>query len=428
MVNSATKTHKLTHILSTTRAKAVLTDAEGWGRVQEAALPAPPIVWTSAACAGAIALASVLEDSRGSHRPENAGIDLDLAAILFTSGSTGNPKGVMLTHRNLVAATVSVSTYLEHVEEDVILSVLPLSFGYGLCQLLTSFHVGARLVLERSFTYPAEVVALFDREQITGMAVVPTIAAILLRFGIEPKAAPRLRYLTTAGAAMPTPYVRQLRALWPQVRLYLMYGQTECIRISYLPPDEVDARPESVGRGMPNQEAYLVDEQGRRLPNGSQGELVVRGSHVMLGYWESPAETAAKLRPGPLPGETVLHTGDLFRTDAEGYLYFISRTDEIIKTRGEKVSPAEVEQVLYSIEGVAEAAAIGVPDEMLGQSVKAVIRLHPGAAVTKAQILRHCANNLENFMVPKHIEFRDVLPHTGNGKIAKRELMETATV
>jgi long-chain acyl-CoA synthetase len=197
---------------------------------------------------------------------------------------------------------------------------------------------------------------------------------------------------------------------------------TECKRISYLPPEELDQRPDSVGRGMPNQECWLVDEQGRRLPHGSVGELVVRGSHVMRGYWEKPAETAQRLRPGPLPGEQVLHTGDIFRTDAQGWLYFVGRSDDIIKSRGEKVSPREVENAICAIDGVADCAVIGVPDPLLGEAVKAFVALREGAQLSERQVIRHCLATLESFMAPAQVAFVDALPRTDSGKIRKLDL------
>jgi acyl-CoA synthetase (AMP-forming)/AMP-acid ligase II len=201
-----------------------------------------------------------------------------------------------------------------------------------------------------------------------------------------------------------------------------MYGLTECKRVSYLPPDQIDIRPASVGRGMPNEEIYIVDGAGRRAEAGVVGELVVRGSNVMKGYWELPEETDRMLKPGPLPGERVLHTGDLFRMDEEGYLYFVGRKDDIIKTRGEKVSPREVEDVLHAMPGVAEAAVIGVPDEVTGEAIKAVVRLQPGVRLTAGQVIHWCSLKLENFMVPKFVDFEGEFPKTSTGKISKREL------
>jgi long-chain acyl-CoA synthetase len=204
-----------------------------------------------------------------------------------------------------------------------------------------------------------------------------------------------------------------------------MYGLTECKRVSYLPPEEVDRRPDSVGRGMPNEEVFIVDEDGDRLESGV-GELVIRGSHVMQGYWRRPEDTARVLRPGRLPGERLLYSGDIFRMDADGYLYFVARKDDIIKSGGEKVSPKEVENVLHSLAGVAQAAVVGVPDPLLGEVVKAVVTLCDGAALTSTDVRRHCARHLEDFMVPKVVEFRTSMPTTSTGKIDRLSLHASA--
>jgi acyl-CoA synthetase (AMP-forming)/AMP-acid ligase II len=198
-----------------------------------------------------------------------------------------------------------------------------------------------------------------------------------------------------------------------------MYGLTECKRVSYLPPQQLDVRPSSVGRGMPGVEVWLVDDAGRRLPPGSTGELVVRGPNVMQGYWRKPEETAERLRRDPVTGDTVLHSGDIFRTDAEGWLYFVARRDDIIKSRGEKVSPREVEDVLHRLPGVREAAVVGVADPLLGEAVKAYVVLAPGTSYTARDVIRHCLGFLESFMVPKHVEFVAVLPRTDTGKVTR---------
>jgi len=233
-----------------------------------------------------------------------------------------------------------------------------------------------------------------------------------------------LRYITNTAAALPTEHVRRLREVFPKARLFSMYGLTECKRVSYLDPEMIDTRPASVGRGMPNEEVYLVDEDGRRLGPGETGELVVRGSNVMKGYWEDPVETAKRLRPGPYPWEQVLYTGDLFRTDAEGYLYFVGRKDDMIKSRGEKISPREIEEVLYSLDGVGEVAVVGVPDPLLGQAIKACITRRAGSNLTERDVLRHCARELEDFMVPTMVEFLDQLPMTSTGKISLRGIRQ----
>jgi acyl-CoA synthetase (AMP-forming)/AMP-acid ligase II len=333
----------------------------------------------------------------------------------------------MLTHRNVQAAAEACIAYLGNDERDVILNVLPLSHSYGLYQLLTAVKVGATLVLERSFAFPQAVLARMAAERVTGLPVVPTIAALLLRQDAPPGAFEHLRYLTVAGAALPPAHLDALRATLPRTRIFAMYGQTECKRIAWLPPEEIDRRPGSCGIPIPGTEAWIADEDGRRAPPGVVGELVVRGPHVMQGYWEDEAATRRALRPGPYPWERVLHTGDLFRADADGFLTFVGRMDDIIKTRGEKVSPKEVEAVLYELP-VEEVAVIGVPDPVLGMAVKAVLVPRPGIEITARDVRRHCAARLEEFMVPTLVEFRDALPKTDTGKISRRAVAGMAEV
>jgi amino acid adenylation domain-containing protein len=433
VVNPSTKGDKLAYILNNCRAVALITDfgkLEGIGGHQAQTPHLKTVVATGKEAGGrragdlrVISYEQVLHHTQGpSQPPPKRCIDIDLAALIYTSGSTGGPKGVMLTHLNIVAAATAITTYLENVPEDIILNVLPLSFDYGLYQVLMAFKVGATVILERSFAYPYAVVERLIHEKVTGFPIVPTISAVLLQLNLKQQDFSTLRYITNTAAALPPHHIHQLRQLFPQVKLYSMYGLTECKRVSYLPPDQLDVRPTSVGRGMPNEEVYVVDEAGHRVGPGVVGELVVRGSHVMKGYWELPEETAQVLKPGPLPGEQVLYTGDFFKMDDEGYLYFVGRKDDIIKSRGEKVSPKEIEDVLYSLDGVAEAAVVGVPDPVLGQAIKAVITLRDGARLTEQDLLRHCAQHLEDFMMPKFVEFRESLPKTSSGKISKREL------
>jgi len=435
MINPTTKADKLAYILNNCRARAVFLRARKLPALGPGSSATPHlqhvVVTDGSGSGGAAADKKLLSfdelirrHSEDTRPPAKQAIDVDLAALVYTSGSTGRPKGVMLTHLNMVAAATSITTYLENTADDVILSVLPMSFDYGLYQVLMGLKIGGTVILERSFAYPHAVLEKLVREKVTGFPLVPTMSAILLQMDLRKYDLSGLRYVTNTGAALPTEHILQLRKLLPHVLIYSMYGLTECKRVSYLPPDQIDKRPTSVGKGMPNEEVYIVDDEGRRVGPNVVGELVVRGSHVMKGYWELPEETDRMLKPGPLPGERVLYTGDLFRMDDEGYLYFVGRKDDIIKSRGEKVSPKEVENVLYSHPDIAEAAVIGVPDEILGQAIKAVVTLKVGARLTEKEVLRHCAARLEDFMVPKFVEFRQSLPKTTSGKIDKRELCE----
>jgi amino acid adenylation domain-containing protein len=435
VINPTTKADKLAFILNNSRAAALLTDARRralvativgrtphTGIVVQAGPPGPP---GPLAGKSELSFEDLTSPERDDSKPDNRCIDIDLAALIYTSGSTGAPKGVMLTHLNIVAAATSITTYLNNVSDDVILDVLPLSFDYGLYQVLMAFKVGATLVLERSFTYPHAVLETAVAEGVTGLPIVPTLSALLLQLDLRKYDLSRVRYVTNTAAALPTTHILELRRLLPHAQIFSMYGLTECKRVSYLPPDQIDMRPTSVGRGMPNEEVFIVDERGNRLAHGV-GELVIRGSNVMKGYWEMPEETNRMLRPGLLPGERVLYSGDLFRMDEEGYLYFLGRKDDIIKTRGEKVSPREVENVLYELPAIAEAAVVGIPDPVLGQALKAVLTLKEGATLTAQSVLLHCTERLENFMVPKVVEFRQAMPKTTTGKIDKKTLHLTA--
>lgn len=352
-----------------------------------------------------------------------ARIDQDLAAIIYTSGSTGRPKGVMLTHRNMVSAWATVQCYLGLREDDVIGLVLPPMFSYGLYNLLMGLGVGATVVLERSAAFPLRLAQLLERERVSVFPGVPTLFAALLDLpALEHLDLCPLRLVTNAAAALPLRHIDRIRAAWPRAGLLSMYGLTECMRASFMPVDQIDARPGSVGRGLPNQEHWLVDPAGMRLADGATGELVVRGSHVMRGYWKRPDETARRLKPGPIDGEFALHTGDLFRTDADGYLYFVARMDDIIKTRGEKVAPREVEDIIHRLDGVTGCAVIGIPDEAFGEAVKAYVTLRKGSTLAARDIVRHCLAHLENHMAPKFVEIIDELPRTESGKIRHAEL------
>jgi acyl-CoA ligase (AMP-forming) (exosortase A-associated) len=349
-------------------------------------------------------------------------IDIDLATIIYTSGSTGEPKGVVSAHCNVVAAARSISTYLKNTEDDIILSALPLSFDYGLYQILMAALFGGTVVLEKSFMFPYKVLEKIDQEQVTGFPIVPTMAALLLQLDLARFDLSHLRYLSNTAAALPVAYIQKLQSLLPHVQIFSMYGLTECKRVSYLPPEYLVIKPTSVGIPMPNEEVFIVDENGQEVAPGQIGELVVRGANVMQGYWNSPETTARTFRPGRYRGETLLYSGDLFKRDEEGFLYFVGRKDDMIKTKGERVSPKEVENMLCSLEGISEAAVIGVPDDILGQAIKAFIVRSSNAALTTEDIQRHCTKNLEPFLVPKHVQFIESLPKTNSGKIDKKSL------
>jgi amino acid adenylation domain-containing protein len=433
IVSPLTKADKLTYYLNDCRATALITDGHLTPVFADAAPRSEHL--KVIVCSGAIdkektshlkslvSWDSALQAQRDKPAPARSCIDIDLASIIYTSGSTGDPKGVMLTHRNMLTACESISTYLGVAEDEVILGVLPLAFDYGLYQMIMAFRMGARLVLERSFTYTAQVLNKVVEEQVTGFPGVPTIFAILAELkNLKSYDFSKIRYVTNTAAALPVKHILMLKDIFPKARIFSMYGLTECKRCTYLPPEDLERKPTSVGVAIPNTEMWLVDENDQRLGPNQVGQLVIRGATVMAGYWEKPEATAKKLKPGPLPGERVLYTGDYCRMDEEGYLYFVSRMDDVIKSRGEKVAPKEVEIALMNIPGVKEAAVIGVPDEVLGQAVKAIVVLEAGAQLSDKEIQRECQKRLENFMVPKFVSFVPELPKTTTGKIKKTGL------
>jgi long-chain acyl-CoA synthetase len=417
-VNRTTKPEKLTYVLNNCGAAGLVVDdraaADGFlGRLRTAVPSLKAIL-----CAGELRTVHATSPAR---RAPRQNIDLDLSCLIYTSGTTAEPKGVMCDHRNVVFVAGSVLAYLGATESDVVLNVLPLSYSYGLYQLLMTFERGGTLVLGNSFAYPAEIVETLRREHVTAFPGVPTIFAALLRMDLSAHDLPSLRYMTNAAAALPISHVEQLRRTLPAVALYSMYGLTETKRALYLPPAWLDRKPASVGIAIPGTEVWLEDEAGSRLGPGRVGELVVRGRHVMRGYWEAPEATAERFRPGPWPGERLCYTGDLFTMDDDGCMYFVARKDDLIKSRGEKVAPREVENVLCRMPGIAEAAVVGVPDPVLGQAIKAVVVVC-GAPLTVGNVVAHCRRHLEDFMVPRYVEFTDQLPRTTSGKVRRIDL------
>lgn len=347
----------------------------------------------------------------------------DLAALIYTSGSTGFPKGVMQTHQSMVFAAWSLIEYQRLSADDKILLVLPLAFDYGLYQLLMAAKLGATLVVERSFTFPAVVYKTIINNGVTVFPAVPTILAMMIA-SHKKKALhfPSITRLTNTAAALTPGFIPYLHEIFPNALIYKMYGLTECKRVCYLEPELVDTHPDSVGRAIPGTETYLLSPEGDPVPVGEPGILYVRGPHIMAGYWKQAKLSKEMLKPGPIPGERVLCTQDYFRLDENGLLYFIGRNDDIIKTRGEKVSPVEVENVLQGIPGINEAGIIGVFDESLGQAVQAFVVLDSASRLTEKQIRKICLARLENFMVPRDIFFLDRLPKTSNGKVDKLSL------
>jgi long-chain acyl-CoA synthetase len=411
-IAAGSRAARIAFVLGDVQAKLLLTE-EGARAVWTGAVAGAETARLAPSLDARLGLVMVTQPRHGDEPAPPAG----LAAILYTSGTTGIPKGVMLTHANMRAAWDLVQAYLGLREDDVIALPLAPTFSYGLYYLLMGLGLGASVVAEPASAFPRVLLQRLAAERATVLPGVPMLFASLLgvadidRFDLG-----ALRVMTNAAAALPVPHLEHIGQRWPAARFFSMYGMTECKRISYLPPEELLRRPASVGRGMAGQEHWLADD----------GELIVRGPHVMLGYWQRPVETAERLERGA-DGRIALRTGDLFRADAEGYLTFVSRKDDIIKTRGEKVAPREVENAICAMPGVAEAAVVGVPDAVLGQAVRAYVTLRPGVAaaaeITPRAVIRHCLATLEAYMAPKEVQIVPELPHTESGKLERSALV-----
>lgn len=354
-------------------------------------------------------------------------IDTDLAALLYTSGSTGRPKGVVLSHRNMVAGARSVSTYLENRPDDRLLAVLSLSFDYGLSQLTTAFTVGASAYL-LEYLLPRDVIKAVAEQRLTGLAAVPPLWMQLANLPWPEQAAESLRYITNSGGAMPEAITAALKASLPKTSIYWMYGLTEAFRSTYLPPQEIELRPTSMGKAIPNAEILVVRDDGTPCAPGEPGELVHRGALVSLGYWNDPERTAVRFRPAPgqpdgIPTpEIAVWSGDTVRMDEEGFLYFIGRKDDMIKTSGYRVSPTEVEEVVYASGQVSEVAALGLPHPSLGHGIVLIAKTSSNESSVE-DLLAICKRDLPTYMVPLQIITVDALPRNPNGKIDRGKLV-----
>jgi acyl-CoA ligase (AMP-forming) (exosortase A-associated) len=363
--------------------------------------------------------------------PESGAIDIDMAAIFYTSGSTGKPKGVVLSHRNLIVGGESVSQYLGNHEEDCILAALPLSFDAGFSQLTTGFTSGAHVVLV-NYLLPRDVVRLCAKHGVTGLTCVPPLWLQLADQTWPAEATRSMRYFANTGGRMPKATLDRLRGIFPQAKPYLMYGLTEAFRSTYLDPAEVDRRPDSIGKAIPNAEILVVREDGSECDPGEHGELVHRGALVAMGYWGDPARTAERFKPVPsrddaiCVSETAVFSGDLVRRDEDGFLYFVGRKDEMIKTSGYRVSPTEIEEVAYGTGLVGDAVALGVDDERLGQHI--VLAVSPAnGRLEPEELLQELRRQLPLYMVPKQVVVRPSLPRSPNNKFDRNLLRQELT-
>jgi len=358
----------------------------------------------------------------GSRQTPVRRIDRDLAAIIYTSGSTGLPKGVVLSHRNLVAGAESIASYLSITSEDRILSILPFSFDYGLNQLTTILLTGATLVLKTHLS-AGDTLKTLENERITGLGGIPTLWSQLLQADWTGVTLPHLRYITNSGGRFAEQHVREYRQRVAHTKIFLMYGLTEAFRSTYLDPDQVDIRPSSIGKAIPNAEILVVNDEGRECAPGEVGELVHRGAHVAHGYWNEPALTAERFRRNPLQSASLPHdewavfSGDLVKRDEEGFLYYVGRKDHMIKTSGFRVSPTEVEEYFYNTGLVQDAVAFSVPDPVLGERIKVTLSFRPDVTLGGEELLSMVARQMPSFMVPKEILVLPSLPKTSSGKI-----------
>lgn len=341
----------------------------------------------------------------------------DLAMIIYTSGTTGKPKGVMLTHANLSANASSIVDYLHLKHTDSMMVILPFYYSYGNSLLTTHIKVGATLVLDNRFIFPNVVLDLMEKEQVTGFAGVPSHFAILLRkSALRKYTLKSLRYVTQAGGGMPTSMIEEFTQTVPHVKFFVMYGQTEAsARLTYLNPAFLKEKLGSIGKAIPGVRITVRNEQGEEVKAGEIGEIVAQGKNIMSGYWNAPDETAKVLK------NQGLWTGDLAKVDEDGFIYMVSRKKEMIKSGANRISPLEIEDVVCRMPGIVECAAVGIPDDILGEAIKLCI-VRNGVPFTENELLIFCKKNLASFKQPKAVEFFESLPKTNTGKIKRSEL------
>jgi len=431
VINPQTKANKLSYILNDSGAKILISSKSLKNEVNLALKETPDIkqLLLSGGIDSSFHLNALTIDFEKIIDSQEPISDLpkvianDLAALIYTSGSTGFPKGVMMTHQSMVFTSWSLIEYLRLSEEDRILLLLPLAFDYGLYQLIMAITVGGTLIVEQSFAFPASIYKSIEKYKPTVFPGVPTVYAMMINTNKQNGLTFEcIEKVTNTAAALPAEFIPDLKKIFPNALIFKMYGLTECKRVCYLEPELLDKMPNSVGKAIPGTEVFLLSPEGKPVPAGEAGILYTRGPHVMLGYWHKEDLSKVMLKQGELPWERILCSNDLFTMDEDGFLFFQGRTDDIIKTRGEKVSPLEVEKIIYKIEGIREVAVIGIHDEILGESIVAFITLHANSGINNDIIMRECVIHLEAFMIPQKIVFLKEMPKSTNGKIDKFEL------
>ncbi|MFV0458001.1 MAG: acyl-CoA ligase (AMP-forming), exosortase A system-associated [Actinomycetales bacterium] len=434
-INPALRATQAAHIMRDCQASILVTSQQRWQALSPSEQDQLAVILVDQDPAHVVApgprpVTSWSDVSAAEPLPLPPMVETDLASLLYTSGSTGSPKGVALTHRNLVAGAQSVSSYLLNTHEDVILALLPLSFDAGFSQLSTAFAVGAHVVL-MNYLVPGDVPKACARHGVTGLTCVPPLWIQIANLTWPRQARAQLRYFASTGGRMPKQILDQLRLTFPEATPYLMYGLTEAFRSTYLDPAEIDRRPDSIGKAIPNAEILVVAPDGSLCGPGQEGELVHRGPLVALGYWNDPERTAQRFRPlpGPVPQwrqpELAVWSGDTVTLDEQGFLYFVGRQDDMIKTSGYRVSPTEVEEAAYQTGLVQDAVALGIEDERLGQRIVLVVT--PGADFDVSRFTTALRATLPSFMVPSQIEVRDCVPRSPNGKFDRVHLRAELT-
>lgn len=439
-INPLLRPQQVAYILANSGARILVTSSERFALLEESLNSCPTVTHVLLVDQNAPVPAAPgkgyavhqwtrLLESNSQAKPEKDGIDCDIAAILYTSGSTGKPKGVVLSHRNLIVGAESVSTYLTNTADDVILAALPLSFDAGFSQITTAFSAGAHVIL-MNYLLPGDVVRLCAKHGVTGLTCVPPLWIQLADQAWPAEAARSLRYFANTGGKMPKPTLDKLRGHFPRAKPFLMYGLTEAFRSTYLDPSEVDRRPNSIGKAIPNAEILVVRPDGSRCAPGEEGELVHRGALVAIGYWNDPERTAERFRPAPEHNESwrtpeiAVWSGDTVVADEDGFLYFVGRKDEMIKTSGYRISPTEIEEEAYATGLVRDAVALGVQDDKLGQSILLVASPAKAGGLNEAELIAALKRKLPLYMVPSTVVVRDQLPRSPNGKFDRVQLRE----
>jgi acyl-CoA ligase (AMP-forming) (exosortase A-associated) len=419
IINDILKNRQLNYIIDHSEASLLITDNRLCTSLTKVPLNADRIIIVDT------------EKPAGQQFTPSRVIGTDLALIIYTSGSTGMPKGIMLSHNNLISGTNIIADYLHITQDEIIISLLPFSFDYGLNQLLTSLLVGGTLVIQHSLL-PADICNTLNREQVTGMGAVPMLWEQLAgnRSPFIKKQFPHLRYITNTGGHMPESITKLFRKVHPHIQIYLMFGLTEAFRSTYLPPDQVDVRPTSIGKAIPNVELFVLNERGELCKPGEEGELVHRGANIAMGYWQDPENTVQRFRPAPFQQgkggqlEIAVYSGDFVKTDEEGYLYFIGRKDQMIKSHGMRVSPEEIEDCIFASQMVKHVVAFAVPFDEVKSNIIIAIVPSDHRSFSQKELSLYSKKHMPEYLRPDIIWQLKSFPLTSSDKPDRVRLQE----